>query len=608
MNNFSTQSLNRITQEDVLVYLRETPSGICFVHGKAGCGKTFLIKKLVSEIGGCQVLTPTNLAASLYNGARTIHSYFYGALDDLEEGYQNPKNLTEAKTTGFGVGLRNVKMLIIDEISMVRADLFEMMNQICQKAIGNNKPFGGIPAVLVGDMFQLPPIVSDDAVMEYLKKEYGGIYFFNSQIIQKELRNIKLFELTKSYRQVNDPSFVAILDAFRQPLSSQQKLEIMEAINSRVTNVLPSDAMYVASSNEEVRLVNTSKLAELPGQITTIDAEYTIRRKDGKGYVTVKHSDLPTDEEIQEIIIPSAYDSQLRFKRGAKVVLCKSSKHWGYVNGDFGHIKDFNGDYFTIQLEKGGTIKCPNPNDRYKSNQLNEYRYEMVYEPSSHQLVRKTPYVQRTKQFPLKLAYAFTIHKAQGQTYDKVIVDMNSHIFAPGQLYVALSRAKSLQGLYLTKPITYSDIISDDSIFEFLDKVRVYNGYKKACASGLGVQEKIANPTCDAFCSFIRMNERNESSREYLLHALISYKTLVFQKEFEKAYWELQKIIDLIVATYQSDDYSRLIDSIKQKDYTEKACQYSLNAIFEIYTDVVKYPLKQFQSENRTLTFKLSSI
>lgn len=597
-----------MSQEDVLKYLKEIPSGITFVHGKAGCGKTYLIKKLVSEVCGCQVLTPTNLAASLYHGARTIHSFFYGVLDDLDEGYQNPQNLTAVKIGSIGIILKNIELLIIDEISMVRADLFEMMNQICQKALSNDKPFGGIPVVLVGDLFQLPPIVSEGAVMEYLKREYGGIHFFNSHVISKELQQVKFFELTKSYRQANDPAFVEILDAFRQPLSPQRKIELMNAINSRVTNNLPSDAIYVASSNEEVRQVNTQKLSELSGQITTIDAEYTIQRKAGNGHITLKHSELPTEEDICEIVVPSAYDSQLHFKKGARVVLCKSSKFWGYVNGDFGIIEDFNGDCFTIKLDRNNMlIKCPNPNDRYKARQMNEYRYIMEYEQTKHRLVRKTPFIQKTKQFPLKLAYAFTIHKAQGQTYDKVILDLNSHIFAPGQLYVALSRAKSLQGLYLTKPMAYSDIISDDSIFEFLEKVRRYNGYEEAYPDTTNIhQASITSPSCENFSCFIRINEKSQSSKEYMLHTLICFNTLVNNNEYEKAYWELQKIVDLIVSTYQTENYSQLINCIKQKNFTEEGCMYSLNAIFEIYTDVVNIPLKQYQSENRTLTFNLS--
>lgn len=594
-----------ITQDDVLNYLRTIPSGITFVHGKAGCGKTTLIKKFVSEISGCQILTPTNLAASLYHGARTIHSFFYGVLDNLDEGYQNPQNLLPAKTDAFRVRLFGIRMFIIDEISMVRADLFEMMNQICQKAMNNSNPFGGIPLVVVGDMFQLPPIVSNDAVLEFLKQEYGGIYFFNSHVIQKEMKNIRFFELTHSYRQANDPSFVKILDAFRQPLSPEVKVKIMDEINSRVTDSFPPQAVYVASSNEEVRQVNTNKLSELPGQITTIDAEYTIRTKDGKEEVTLKHSDLPSDKDICEIEVPSAYDSQLRFKIGARVVLCKSSKFWGYINGDFGTIESFNGDYFTIVLDKGSTIKCPNPNDKYKFQQMNEYRYEMEYDQAKHKLIRKTPYIQKTKQFPVKLAYAFTIHKAQGQTFDSVILDLNSHIFAPGQLYVALSRARSLQGLYLTKPVTYSDIISDDSIFVFLDNLREYNHQKDP--SGMIPQKNKINttPISYNFSYFIERKETDSSSKDYLLYALNSFDTLYDYGEYEKAYWELQKVVDLIISTYQVDDYSDMIAIVKQKNYTKDGCKFALNAIYEIYTDVVNRPKRQYQTDNRTNSVKL---
>ena len=590
------------TQEEVLDYLKNIPSGITFVHGKAGCGKTYVINKLLKMVGGCQVLTPTNLAASLYHGARTIHSFFYGVLDDLDEGYQNPQNLTEMKVDSAGNRLRSIRLLIIDEISMVRADLFEMMNCICQKSRGNDKPFGGIPIVLVGDMFQLPPIVSEDAVLEYLKREYGGIYFFNSHVIRKEMNNIRLFELTKSYRQANDPSFVEILDAFRRPLSPEDKVKIMNAINSRVTDCLPSDAVYVASSNEEVRQVNTQKLSELPGEKTTIDAEYTIQTKDRNGHITIKHSDLLSDKDICEIVVPSAYDAQLSFKRGARVVLCKNSRPWGYINGDFGIIEDFNGDYFTIRLDKNGaTILCPNPNDRYRSNQMNEYRYEMEYDQSRHQLKRKTPFIQKTRQFPVKLAYAFTIHKAQGQTYEKVIIDLNSHIFAPGQLYVALSRSKSMSGLFLTRPMTYSDIISDDSIFEFLYKLRMNNGVYTFSTK----HKAVANASCAQFVHFIKGNESNFSSMEYMIHSLHSFNELTSMQEYQKASWELRKVIDLINSSYQLVSCLQVPPSIKGENITVEDCQEALLNIFNSYKKIVKGPHKQYQSDNRILITSL---
>ena len=175
------------TQQDVLDYLSKNPGGITFVHGKAGCGKTYLINQIESSNRGCQVLTPTNLAASLYKRARTLHSFFWKGFDKLEEGFQNPDNISSLKASAMAAELSGVSMLVFDEISMVRSDTFEMMNQICQRAKGNTSPFGGIPVIVVGDLFQLPPVVSDEAIYDYLKKEYGGIYFFDSHVIKNNL-------------------------------------------------------------------------------------------------------------------------------------------------------------------------------------------------------------------------------------------------------------------------------------------------------------------------------------------------------------------------------------------------------------------------------------
>ena len=204
------------------------------------------------------------------------------------------------------------------------------------------------------------------------------------------------------------------------------------------------------------------------------------------------------------------------------------------------------------------------------------------------------------------MAYAFTIHKAQGQTYDKVILDLNSHIFSPGQLYVALSRTKSLSGLYLTKPITYSDIISDESIFEFLGKLRSYNGQTESTLSKLQKPSvKKPNPICDKFSYCISTNETNETSKTFLQFTINCFEALLQNQEYEKAYWELQKIIDVICSTYQTDAHQKLIDCIRKEDFSEKGCLFALNAIFEIYTEVVKLPLRQYQSDNKVLTFKV---
>lgn len=600
------------TQQDVLDYLGGNPQGITFIHGKAGCGKTYLIKQIESSNTRCQVLTPTNLASSLYKRARTIHSYFWRVFDNLAEGIQDINGLTPAKAYGMKADLSKVSMLVFDEISMVRADTFEMINKVCQLCRNNNRPFGGIPVVVVGDLFQLPPVVGDEAIHNYLLHEYGGCYFFDSHVVKGNINNINLFELTKSYRQQSDPEFVRLLDAFRRPLSPQRKVELLKELNKRVSTQVPDDAIYMASSNQEVSAINTRRLDALSGKLVTLEATYSIKLKNSDDHIELKHSDLPSQEDIEPIVLPTPYDGVLNFKIGARVMLTKNCKVYQmrhYSNGDFGVITDFDGEIFTILLDNGKKVMCPNPLDNYRESQKVDYRYNYTYNPTTHKVKRETPYIQRTYQYPIKLAYALTIHKSQGQTYDKVVVDLKSHIFAPGQLYVALSRAKTLSGLFLTKKISYSDIISDDSIFHFLNKLRLSNGANRS-GSTTDTNEsaapavppiRIDNPRCDDFITFVRIHEKNDSIKDFICHTLDGYKTVFALDKMDLAFEELVKVIDLINGSYITDRYDEMIKGMYARTHSKDDCSYNLNAIFEIYTDVVRSPRQQLMTDNKYL-------
>ncbi len=591
-------------QEEILDYLKKGASGITFIHGKAGCGKTYLLQKVEKEISGCKILTPTNLASGLYRNASTIHSFFYGAFDNLDEGFQDYHNVTDSVLNSRAAGMiKLVKLLIIDEISMVRSDTFEMMNCIFQKVLANNQPFGGVPIVVVGDLFQLPPIVNDEAINQYLNKEYNGIYFFNSHIIQKNINSIKFFELTKSYRQLNDQDYANILDEFRKPMSQTKKIEVLQKLNSRVVKNVPTNLIRLASSNDEVRKVNSEHLALLSGEIKKSVAQLSVSKVSNRNeHVSFSFDELNLQNDIYTIEIPSNFEPILEYKRGAKVMLTTSNKKAGYANGDFGIIEGIEDGKVTVILEKNKEkIVLP----QYR-NQIEHYRYEMYYDNRKHKLSRVLPYIQKTVQYPIKLAYAFTIHKSQGQTYDGVVIDLNSHIFAPGQLYVALSRVKSLKGLYLTKPLTYSDIITDETIFEFLYELR------KKSSRSIQTEEKKVEITqanydtlSESFISFIKSNETNANNSQFLKHILNGYTNLLNQSNYRLAFEELRKIVSIVEMSYITTLFTNIIELMeKEISHNEKTCQSILNSIFEAYKKVILQPKSQIIDNSKTLPQK----
>ena len=545
-------------QQRILDDFFRNPATITLIQGKAGSGKSYMIRELVSRTRGAVVLVPTNMAKSVYNNAQTMHSFFYGEFDDLENGYQDPKTYSPNNNSFHGYfenKLCSVSTIIIDEISMVRADTFEMMNKICQETRRSNKPFGGIKVILVGDMYQLPPIVEDEAIGQYLNAEYGGSYFFNSHVIKQHLSEIRYYELIHSVRHDNDKDYEQILDGLRRGCPVETAVRLLKILNSRVVNpsVIPNNVVSIASSNAEVLKINHRELAILPGQERRELAVFSIKSKTSNSYSQYTVGQPQPDESIYNTIeVPSKFESDFIFKTGARVMFTESKKKLGYVNGDFGTVVRQNGDTIMVRIDKSGDV--------VEINRVDHYRYKMKYDESLHSLTKETPYIQKTNQYPLKLAYAFTIHKSQGQTYERVVLDLHSHIFASGQLYVALSRVKSLSGLYLTKPVSISDIIVDQEVIDFLKgfSIEEHSTTQYYLAPRLHDSSQIID-----FRSFVSSHERLASVRYYMEKSLSLAATLFEKGYFQYTLLELKKCLIILEDYYYTDGYEGIIDNIK---------------------------------------------
>ena len=406
--------------------IMENTAECLFITGKAGTGKSTLLKYFKANTGKkIIVLAPTGVAA-INVGGQTIHSFFRlppkiiqkDAIKRLKD-----KSLVE-----------NLDMVIIDEVSMVRADLMDGIDYALRLNRGRMKtPFGGVQMVFFGDLFQLPPVVENEA-RQLLGERYSSPCFFSAKAFDD--CNMRSIELSTIYRQ-KDSSFMELLNRVRNKEHTEEDLDILnERVHRDIAIHKKDTTVILTTTNSLASVINQDRLSRLPGKAITYEAVAAGR---------FEESAYPTD-------------TSLKLKIGAQVILIKNDPAKQWVNGTLAKVVALSADSIVVDIN-GETCDVP-----VVKWQKIEYSYNEEEDKIEDEVVGAFA------QYPIKLAWAITIHKSQGQTFDKVIIDLGRGAFTHGQLYVALSRCTCLEGIRLKRPVAESDIIFDERIYEFKDR------------------------------------------------------------------------------------------------------------------------------------------
>ena len=395
-----------------------------FITGKAGTGKsTFLHYLRETTSKATVVLAPTGVAA-LNVGGQTIHSFFHFPPTLIE-----PNSIRRRKNTKL---FEKLQTLIIDEVSMVRADVMDGIDTALRIQRGNmTAPFGGVQVVLCGDLFQLPPIVRDGEMKAFFDEQYGGPYFFFAKVF-RELSPSSI-ELTTIYRQ-RDDAFIHVLNRIRERDLDAHLFSVLNARVQRGTEgQLDSSFITLTATNEAAYQKNRSCLARINTKAYTYSAAIT------------------------GLFDPSIYPTEavLELKRGAQVMLLKNDPEKRWVNGTLGQIRALSEKKISVDI--AGTSYDVEP----ETWENIHYRYQRDTNRIEEEVTGTFT------QYPLRLAWAITIHKSQGQTFDKVLIDLGRGAFAHGQTYVALSRCTTLDGIVFSRPVTPRDILFDERVYDY---------------------------------------------------------------------------------------------------------------------------------------------
>nr|WP_314895760.1 helix-turn-helix domain-containing protein [uncultured Flavobacterium sp.] len=428
-----------------LRFINQTHRSV-FLTGKAGTGKTTLLREIIQTTHkNTVVVAPTGIAA-LNAGGVTIHSMFQlpfgGFIPDNSSPQFSESTKFETKATlrrHFKMSglkksvIRNMELLVIDEVSMLRADLLDAMDYMMQTVRKKSTPFGGVQVLFIGDLLQLPPVIRDEE-WRTLKTYYKGKFFFHSHVVQQ---NPPLYiELSKIFRQT-DYTFISVLNNLRNNQISQQDIQTLNQYVKPDFD-LKANKGYITltTHNNKADTMNAQALEDLEGKLVTYKPDVI--------------GDFP------EKIFP--VEQQLQLKVGAQIMFVKNDLSFdkNYFNGKMGIIKSLSSQEILVHFpEENKTIEVEKyewQNIRYKVDELTKEIEEEVLGTFVH--------------YPIKLAWAITVHKSQGLTFDKAALDV-SQVFLPGQAYVALSRLRSLEGLILLSPLRMNGISNDQDVMDY---------------------------------------------------------------------------------------------------------------------------------------------
>ncbi len=399
-----------------------------FITGRAGTGKSTLLKlfrKLTRK--KLAVVAPTGIAALNVRG-QTIHSFF-----GFPPKLLHPSDIHVRRNRRL---YENLEILVIDEISMVRADMLDNIDYFLRINRNIDAPFGGVKVIFFGDLFQLPPVVATQAEKEYIRLHYETPYFFSSKVFTQDFQLV-INELHHVFRQT-DRRFINLLDNIRMRSFDYDDLEDM---NSRFIEEFYEDDYYVhlCARNDQVHRINKDRLAE-------VDAEEY-------------HFLASVTGDFSERLFPT--DLGLKLRVGAQVMFIKNDPEKRFVNGTIGKVVELDTDLVKVSIM--------NEDETISIIDVDKYTWEILkYKPDPSNLnLLKTDVIGSFTQYPLKLAWAVTIHKSQGKTFDRVIIDLGKGAFESGQAYVALSRCRTMEGIVLKKPLKPTDIFIDPRITEF---------------------------------------------------------------------------------------------------------------------------------------------